>query len=129
MRVATLMTMLAVPLALAACDSGEETAETEDMPMVENMPEDMPMSDDMPMMQPGEGGQTASAEGTVTAVNAGAGTITIDHGPVAVVDWPAMTMAFQADEAMRQQVAVGDQVTFEFRTSEGGGEITSISKK
>lgn len=123
MRIATLMTMIAAPLALAACDSGEEAAETEDMPMAENMPEDMPM------MQPDEDEQTASAEGTVTAVNADAGTITIDHGAIPAVDWPAMTMAFQADEAIRQQVAVGDEVTFDFRTTEGGGEITSISKK
>ena len=124
MRIATLMTMLAVPLALAACDRSEDATETEDMPMAESRP-----AQDMPMMQSGEGGQTASAEGTVTAVNADAGTITIDHGPVAAVDWPAMTMAFQAGEALRRNVAVGDEVTFEFRTTEGGGEITAITKK
>ena len=65
----------------------------------------------------------------MTAVNAEAGTITIDHGPVAAVEWPAMTMAFQADEALRRQVAVGDKVAFNFEMSDGGSKITSISKK
>lgn len=126
MRVATLMTMFAAPLALAACDSNQD-AETEDSTMAEATPTgDMPMSGQTPMA--GEAGQTASGEGTVTAVNAEVGTITIDHGAIEAVDWPAMTMAFQADEAQRASVAVGDQVTFEFRTTEGGGAITSISK-
>lgn len=118
MRAATLMTMFVAPLALAGCDGGEKAVETEDLPM----------SNDMPM-QRGEGGQTASADGTVTAVNAEAGTITIAHGPVAGVDWPAMTMAFQADETMRGGIAVGDEVSFEFRTSDAGSRLTSISKK
>jgi Cu(I)/Ag(I) efflux system protein CusF len=130
MRVATFLTMIAASLAIAACDSEEEMGEREDMPMAEGMPiENMPMSDNMPMMQSGEGGQTASAEGTVTAMDADAGTITIDHGPVAAVDWPAMTMAFRADEALRRQIAVGDAVTFSFQMSDGGSKITSISKK
>ena len=124
MRLATLMTMLAMPLALGACDTGEEVAENEEMPMAESMP-----AGDMPMAQTAESGQTASAEGTVTAVDVDAGTVTIDHGPVPAVGWPAMTMAFQADEAQHQSVAVGDEVGFEFRTSADGSEIVSITKK
>jgi Uncharacterized conserved protein len=128
MRVAALMTMLAVPLALSACDSGPETMDTEDMPMAESMPaEGMPMSEDM--MGSDAEMQMASAEGTVTAVDDQAGTITVDHGPVPAVDWPAMTMAFEADENLRQEVAVGDEVIFDFRTSESGNRITSISRK
>lgn len=124
------MTMLALPLALSACDSGEEAMDTEDMPMAENMPpEDMPMSEDMPMMGSDAEIRTASAEGTVTAVDDEAGTITIDHGAVPAVDWPAMTMAFEADEASRKEVAVGDEVAFDFSMSDSGSRITSISKK
>jgi hypothetical protein len=40
-----------------------------------------------------------------------------------------MTMAFEASEAHRQQVAVGDQVAFTFRMAKDGSEITSITKK
>ncbi len=129
MRFAAILTMLAVPLSLSACDSGEEAMDAEDMPMTENMPaENMPMSDDVPMMADAEM-RMAGAEGTVTAVDEEAGTITIEHGPVAAVDWPAMTMAFDADEDLRQEVAVGDEVIFEFRTSDSGNQLTSINRK
>ena len=51
MRTTTLMSLLAFPLALAACDSGQDTAEMNDMPMAEN---DMMMYGEyMPMMEPG----------------------------------------------------------------------------
>ena len=118
--------MLALPLALAAC-SGEEEADVAETPMAAG---EMPMAEDMPMMGAGaETGQMAEAEGTITAIDEEAGTITIDHEPVPAVDWPAMTMAFEADDALRQQVAVGDDVAFDFRTIEGGAELTSIAKR
>ena len=130
MRITVLMTMLAAPLALAACDSGQDGAETEDSTMAEGtMAEDMPMTGETPMAQPGEAGRTASGEGTVTAIDAEGGTITIDHGAIEAVNWPAMTMAFAAEEAELQSFAVGDEFTFDIRTTEGGGEITSISKQ
>lgn len=124
MRVTALMTMLAAPLALAACDRGDETAEMEDMPMTDSMP-----GDGTAMMGQDAAMRTASAEGTVTAIDAEAGTITIDHGPVAAIEWPAMTMAFEADEAARGTVAVGDEVTFDFETGDAGSRIVTISTK
>ncbi|BDW82277.1 hypothetical protein MACH24_17150 [Erythrobacter sp. Dej080120_24] len=126
MRTTTLMSLLALPLALAACDSGQDTAEMNDMPMAEN--EMMMDGEDMPMMEPGSGMQTASAEGTVTAIDAEAGTITVDHGPVPAIKWPAMTMAFEADEQLRSEVSVGEGIAFEFRTGSEGNVITSITK-
>ena len=126
MRTTTLMSLLALPLALAACDSGQDTADMNDMPMAEN--EMMMDGEDMPMMEPGSGMQTASAEGTVTAIDAEAGTITVDHGPVPAIEWPAMTMAFEADEQLRSEVSVGEGIAFEFRTGSEGNVITSITK-
>lgn len=127
MRTTTLMSLLAFPLALAACDSGQDTADMNDMPMAEN--EMMMDGEDMPMMEPGSGMQTASAEGTVTAIDAEAGTITVDHGPVPAIEWPAMTMAFEADEQLRSEVSVGEGIAFEFRTGSEGSVITSITKE
>ena len=127
MRHTTLITLLAAPLALAACDSGQDTAEMNDMPMAEN--EIMMDGEEMPMMEPGSEIQTASAEGTVTAIDAEAGTITVDHGPVPAIEWPAMTMAFEADEQLRSEVSVGEGITFEFRTGSEGNVITSITKQ
>lgn len=126
MRVSTYLALMTVPLALAACDTQEDNSRTAEMPMAT---EDMPMADGRWMTETGSIGRMANAEGTVTAIDSEAGTIAIDHGPVAAVGWPAMTMAFSADEASRQKVAVGDKVTFSFELTEGGGKLTSISNE
>jgi Cu(I)/Ag(I) efflux system periplasmic protein CusF len=127
MRFATLMTILAAPLALAACGSGDDTEAMGDTAMAGGQ---MPMDGaDMPMMETDGAMHSASAEGTVTAIDADAGTITIDHGAVPAIKWPAMTMAFEADEQLRNDVVVGDKVSFEFATGKSGNSITSITKK
>ena len=64
----------------------------------------------------------ASATGTVKVVDAAAGKITISHGPVAALNWPAMTMAFKAKSAQMAAVHVGQKVDFEF-VSTGTDEI------
>ncbi|WP_244884887.1 copper-binding protein [Croceicoccus mobilis] len=95
------------------------------------MAEDAMMMDgqDMPMADTGNAMQSASAQGTVTAIDAEAGTITVDHGPVPAIEWPAMTMAFEADEQLRSEVSVGEGIAFEFRTGSEGSVITSITKE
>ena len=127
MRHTTLITLLAAPLALAACDSGQDTAEMEDMPMAE----DAMMMDgqDMPMADTGNAMQSASAQGTVTAIDAEAGTITVDHGPVPAIEWPAMTMPFASEgpEQLRG-FARGDRVSFTFVQASTGPRIVSIRK-
>ncbi|ARU18490.1 hypothetical protein A9D14_19100 (plasmid) [Croceicoccus marinus] len=123
---------MAAPLALAACGSGDDTEMMDDTAMAEGQMADgqMPMDGgDMSMMGSDSAMQTASAEGTVTAIDADAGTITVDHGAVPAIEWPAMTMAFEADEELRQDVAVGDTISFDFTTDESGNAITSITKK
>ena len=68
-----------------------------------------------------------TAEGTITAI--GTDSITLDHGAVASLDWPAMTMGFALPTAaMAQDYKVGDRVTFTFTQVEGGFRIESISK-
>ena len=132
MRTTNYLTLLAAPLALAACDNAQETSEPAGTMMADNMPDadSMPMSDDMPMMESPAAGQAGSGEGSVTEIDEAGGKITIDHGPIAAVGWPAMTMAFSADDESMRKVAVGDRVTFEFRTTEGGGgELTAIAKQ
>ena len=127
MRTTTLLTLLAAPLALAACDSGQDMDEMNDMPMAED---GMMMDDqDMPAMDPGDMMQTASAVREPSPQSMQAGTITVEHGPVPAIDWPAMTMAFEADEQLRSDVSVGEGISFEFRTGSEGSVITSITKQ
>ena len=68
-----------------------------------------------------------SAAGKVTAI--AADQITIAHGPVEELGWPAMTMTFRV--AKREAIADlkgGDQVSFEFRKAAIGYALTSISR-
>ncbi len=53
------------------------------------------------------------AEGTVKAIDAKAGTVSIAHGPVATLNWPAMTMDFKVANgalACRSETRCGDRL-------------------
>ena len=53
--------------------------------------------------------------------------ITISHGPVPTMQWPAMTMAFAVPHGMPVKAKVGDRVSFDFRQAPGGKfELTRI---
>lgn len=68
-----------------------------------------------------------SATGEVTTIEGDQ--ITIAHGPVEGLGWPAMTMGFRAGSPeMANSVTVGDRVSFEFKEASGGYSLTSISK-
>ena len=68
-----------------------------------------------------------SASGEVTAVSRDE--VTISHGPVPDLEWPAMTMTFRASRAeMLAGVAPGEQVSFFFRQADGGYVLTSLTK-
>lgn len=69
---------------------------------------------------------TASGSGEVSAVDPVAGTVTIDHGPIEALDWPAMTMTFAAPGVDLGAVTQGGKVTFELRQT-GPMEATVIA--
>jgi Cu(I)/Ag(I) efflux system protein CusF len=69
----------------------------------------------------------ASATGTVEAVDAAAGKITIAHGPVDALQWPAMTMGFKATPEQVASVQVGQKVQFEFESQGMDATITQIT--
>ena len=55
------------------------------------------------------------AEGKVDSVDAKAGSVTISHGPVASLKWPAMTMDFKpANPALLKDMPPGASIAFEF---------------
>ena len=64
--------------------------------------------------------------GTVTAINAATGKVTIDHGPIDALHWPAMTMAFDASPAVLGSVREGDRVRFEFTQQGRTGTISKL---
>jgi Cu(I)/Ag(I) efflux system membrane fusion protein len=71
---------------------------------------------------------TFTAQGRVESIDAGG--ITISHGPVPALKWPAMTMAFgKTDPKAFPDVKPGDTVHFEFR--QGGPmdfELVSVHR-
>jgi len=69
------------------------------------------------------------ADGKVEEVDAQSGSVSISHGPVASLKWPAMTMEFKAaNGALLQQLKPGAAVRFEF-VERGQGEwvITAVT--
>lgn len=70
----------------------------------------------------------AKGHGTVKAVDKAAGTITIDHGPIAEAKWPAMTMTFKAPASVTEAAQVGDVIDFDISLSGDTGEVTAIHK-
>lgn len=57
---------------------------------------------------------THKASATVTKVDREAGTVTLAHGPIPTLKWPAMTMAFKVkDKQLFDQLAVGKKVDVE----------------
>ena len=55
------------------------------------------------------------AIGTLDAIDAGAGTVTVTHGPVASLKWPGMTMDFVlANPSLAEKVKPGSAIAIEF---------------
>jgi Cu(I)/Ag(I) efflux system protein CusF len=91
-----------------------------DMPM-----KDMPMKD-MPMGAAAQE-QTHHATGTIKNVDAAKGTVTVDHGPVKSLEWPAMTMTFAVkDKALFDKLTVGKKAEFEFSQDGKGYVVTGV---
>lgn len=71
--------------------------------------------------------QSAEGEGVVRSINTQANTITVDHGPIDALHWPAMTMAFPVQSpAMLTSVAVGAHVHFVLVNHEGHPMMSEI---
>ncbi|MBG7616672.1 copper-binding protein [Brevundimonas sp. BAL450] len=72
------------------------------------------------------GAQTGTGTGVVTAIDPDAGTITVDHGPIPGVGWPAMTMRFTASPAVAESAETGERIAFDVSVRDGVNEITAI---
>ena len=80
------------------------------------------------MKMPGEA-KMAKGSGTVTAIDKSTGKITIDHGPITELQWPAMKMGFASKPELLSGVAVGDKVDFSVTVTGNAGEVTALKKR
>lgn len=70
----------------------------------------------------------ASARGVVQSIDLASQTVTIAHGAVPALDWPAMTMTFHAPAPGLDAIAKGDDVDFEFTADGMDATITRIDR-
>jgi Cu(I)/Ag(I) efflux system protein CusF len=67
------------------------------------------------------------AVGVVKSVDAGTGKVTLAHGPVKTLNWPAMTMTFGIkDKSLLDKLSVGKHVQVAFEKQGDGFVITSV---
>ena len=114
--------LIALPIGLSGCDEKTEATKIE-------APEAAATTDSMPNMDLPEGSMMGKGSGTVTAVDTATGKITLDHGAIPAVGWPAMKMGFSAKPELLKGIAVGDKIDFNLTVSGSNGEVTSIRKR
>ncbi len=69
-----------------------------------------------------------SGTGTVVAVNAGQHKVTLDHGPIPAISWPAMKMEFPAAASVDlAPIKPGSKVQFTLSGANGAYTVQSIS--
>lgn len=78
------------------------------------------------MTTPAAGVKSATARGVISAIDAQGGNITIEHEPIASLEWPAMTMGFAASPALISQAKVGDRIEFDLAVRGSAGEVKAI---
>ncbi|HWA01479.1 MAG TPA: copper-binding protein [Caulobacterales bacterium] len=84
---------------------------------------------DMPMASATAAGPIVGS-GAVTAINTAAHVITISHGPISAIGWPAMTMTFTPEHpALLSGISVGDRVSFQLKSEQEPAIIVAISKE
>jgi len=111
--------LMALPIGLSGCDKKAEAPAAE-APKAEASPDAMAMPADA---------KTGKGSGSVTAIDAAAGKITLDHGEIPAVGWPAMKMGFTSKPELLTGIAVGDKVDFDVSVTGSAGEVTAIKKQ
>ncbi len=69
------------------------------------------------------------ATGKITAIDAKAGTLTLDHEAIPALKWDAMSMQFTADPAILADLKVGDAVSFELKSASEPTQVVKIQKQ
>lgn len=80
---------------------------------------------EMPMATEMKHGKGA---GTVTEIDTAKGMVTLDHGDIAELQWPAMKMGFAIKPELLAGIKVGDKVNFEVDWDGKAGTVTTIEK-
>lgn len=115
-RTVLIAALVAMPFGPSACNKPADTPKAE-----------VP-ADEMGGMAMLAEAKMAKGSGTVTAIDTATGKITLDHGPITELDWPAMKMGFAAKPEELEGIVVGDRVSFDVIWDGKTGKVTSITK-
>lgn len=84
---------------------------------------------DMKSMKMERTADSHHGHGTVTKIDAANGMVTFSHGPIATLNWPAMTMSFKLkDAALVNGIKAGDTVDFDLVQSGNDYVVTRLQK-
>ena len=128
-RILTNLAATAALIALAACGPKTPAAAPPATPAASTEPAASDGMSGADMAKMPAAPKSAKGVGVVTAIDKGAGTITLDHQAIPEAGWPAMTMAFKAAPAVVGAVKVGDHVAFDLKVQDGAGEVTAIRRQ
>jgi Cu(I)/Ag(I) efflux system protein CusF len=74
--------------------------------------------------------KTGKGTGVITALDPKARTLTIQHGPILEVGWPAMPMTFKATpQALLKGLGVGQKIVFDAKVRGTAAEFTAARSK
>ncbi len=105
---------------LAACDRHAEAPEPAEIAAANSgSMSNMPMATEM---------MHGKGIGTVSEIDTAKGVVTLDHGDIAELQWPAMKMGFTAKPELLSGIKVGDKVDFEIDWDGKAGTVTKIAK-
>lgn len=120
-------TMIATMVAFALFGLGAAQAQSNQTGMNAKSYQDMTKGMDMQQANKGSKVARHEAVGTVKSVDPAAGTVTLAHGPVKTLNWPAMTMDFAVkDKALFDKLSVGRKVDVDIVQQEGKYVITAV---
>ena len=118
---------LPVVLALSIAAISESRAQSGSMKGMDM--KDMPMKGTEMKLDKKAQGKVHKGAGTVTKIDPASGAVTIAHGPIKSLNWPAMTMTFGVtDKKLFDQVQPDVKVEFSFVQSGKDYMVTDIKK-
>jgi Cu(I)/Ag(I) efflux system protein CusF len=84
---------------------------------------------DMPgMSTTASAAKHGSGTGVIKAIDP-KGAITLQHGPIPAVSWPAMTMTFKAKAALLKGLKVGQTVGFDCEVAGMSATVTAVRSR
>jgi Cu(I)/Ag(I) efflux system protein CusF len=74
--------------------------------------------------------KTGHGIGVITALDPKANKLTIKHGPIPAVGWPAMSMTFTATPpSLLKGLRIGQKIAFDVKTKGSAAEVTAVKLK